>query len=106
MGGGLGGPGGVLAGLGAGGLGALVQRFAHNGFGDVIQSWVGPGQNRPIAPNRLADALGPDTVNDLAQQTGLSRDELLPQLSEVLPRVVDQLTPQGRLPSEDEQKRW
>jgi uncharacterized protein YidB (DUF937 family) len=99
---GLGGSGGLSGGGLAGGLGGLLDSFSQAGHGDIANSWVGPGENRPIAPNQLADALGPDTVDQLSQRTGMPQQDLLSELSHVLPGVVDQLTPQGRLPKEDE----
>jgi uncharacterized protein YidB (DUF937 family) len=87
--------------LGGGGLGGLVEQFRRNGHGNIIDSWLKPGPNQRIAPNQLADALGDDTVQSLAQQTGLPRDELLEELSETLPDAVDQMTPDGRLPDDD-----
>jgi len=102
-----GGLGGLLAGGAAGsvlsgGLADLVRRFEQAGHGDVAHSWVGPGSNQPIAPQTLAEALGADRVDALAAQTGLSRDELLNGLSRELPGAVDELTPEGRLPTEQE----
>ncbi|MFX5926194.1 YidB family protein, partial [Acinetobacter baumannii] len=64
--------------------------------------WVGKGQNKPIAPGDLASALGADQIDSLATQSGLSRDELLSGLSQYLPQVIDHLTPDGRLPTEQE----
>lgn len=102
--------GGLLAGGAAGsvlsgGLGDLLKQFQHNGQGDVASSWVGTGQNREIAPHELEKALGSDTVNSLAEQAGLSRVELLQGMSQQLPSFVDQLTPHGRIPTEDEMSR-
>jgi uncharacterized protein YidB (DUF937 family) len=112
MGGGLGdllksGLGGLLAtgaagSIVSGGLGDLLKQFQQNGHGDAADSWVGTGPNKTISPNDLAGALGADKINALAAQTGMSHDELLQGLSEYLPKVVDQLTPQGRLPTEQE----
>jgi uncharacterized protein YidB (DUF937 family) len=102
MGGGSGGLGGMLG----GGLGSLIERFNQSGHGDVMDSWIGAGRNRPIAPRELYDALGDDTVETLARETGMPRDELLSELSDTLPDVVDRLTPDGRLPDEDEMGRW
>jgi uncharacterized protein YidB (DUF937 family) len=85
-----------------GGLGGLLGQFQKNGLGDVIGSWIGPGQNQPIAPNQLGSALGPAVLNSLAQRTGLSEQDLLSHLSQVLPDVVDKLTPDGRLPTAQE----
>jgi uncharacterized protein YidB (DUF937 family) len=105
-----GGLGGLLAGGAAGsilssGLGDLVRQFQQSGHGDVINSWVGPGTNRAISPNTLADALGADRINAMTAHSGMSRDELLESLSQELPGVIDQLTPEGRIPTEQEASR-
>ena len=102
-----GGLGGLLAGGAAGsvisgGLGDLLKQFQQNGQGDTANSWVGKGENKPIAPGDLANALGANQIDSLASQSGLSRDELLSGLSQYLPGVVDHLTPDGRLPTEQE----
>jgi uncharacterized protein YidB (DUF937 family) len=98
-----GGLGGLLGGLGgAGALGALVGQLQQGGLGDQVASWVGHGQNAPVAPNQLANALGDDNVAALQQQTGMPRDQLLSQLADHLPDAIHQLTPQGRLPDEGE----
>jgi uncharacterized protein YidB (DUF937 family) len=99
--------GGLLAGGAAGsvisgGLGDVLKQLQQGGQGEVANSWVGKGDNKPIAPGDLASALGADQINALASQSGLSRDELLNGLSRYLPQVIDHLTPDGRLPSEDE----
>ncbi|WP_299652684.1 YidB family protein [Methylobacterium sp.] len=93
-------------GEGHGGLDGLVDRFQRGGLGDVIESWIGHGENRSVAPNRLADALGPETVNALEQRTGMNRDDLLAQLAQVLPQVVNGLTPQGRRPTGEDVRGW
>ena len=87
-------------------LDGLVDRFRQGGLGDVIESWIGPGANRPVAPDQLARALGPDTVDTLQSQTGLDRETLLSQLAQALPEVVHALTPQGRVPGEAERRGW
>jgi uncharacterized protein YidB (DUF937 family) len=112
LGGGLGdvlkGPlGGLLGGAAAGsvisgGLGDLLKQLQQGGHGDTANSWVGNGSNRPIAPGDLANALGADQIDQLSSQSGLSRDDLLKGLSQYLPKVVDHLTPDGRLPTDDE----
>jgi uncharacterized protein YidB (DUF937 family) len=89
-----------------GGLGSLVERFQQNGHGDVINSWVGSGQNQPITPDQLHQALGPDAVNNLSRMTGVSPQDLVSELSRVLPGIVDKLTPQGRMPDHAEMSRW
>lgn len=104
--GGLLGGGGLTGGALAGGLGDLLSRFAQAGHGDVAQSWVKSGPNAAINPSQLDDVLGSSTVDDLSRQTGLDRGDLLSQLSATLPHVVDQLTPHGRLPTDDEHTNW
>ena len=83
-----------------GGLGDLIGRFTQGGLGDVIGSWIGPGQNAPISGDQLSHVLGSDTISDLAAQLGLSNEEAAGQLSQMLPQVVDRLTPQGHAPAE------
>jgi uncharacterized protein YidB (DUF937 family) len=105
--GGLGGLLGSLGGAGAGGLlsgalGELVERFRQNGQGEAVDSWVSRGPNKDVAPHQLEEAIGPDVLATLAQQTGLSREEILARLSRDLPQAVDQYTPDGRLPTEQE----
>jgi uncharacterized protein YidB (DUF937 family) len=98
--GGLGGLLGGGAGSVSGGLNDLLKQFQQNGQGEVAKSWIGKGPNNSISPNDLATALGADRVNTLASFSGMSRNDLLSQLSQQLPDVVDQLTPEGRLPTE------
>jgi uncharacterized protein YidB (DUF937 family) len=102
--GGLGGllGGGATGSVLSGGLNDLLKQFQQNGKGDVAESWIGPGANKTISPNDLATALGADRINTLAGFSGMSRDDLLNGLSQRLPDVVDQLTPHGRLPTEQE----
>jgi uncharacterized protein YidB (DUF937 family) len=105
-----GGLGGLLGGAAAGsvlsgGLGNLLRGFQESGHGHTADSWVGTGPNKAIAPNDLADALGSDTLDTLSQQTGMGRNDLLEALRHQLPGFVDQLTPHGRIPSEDEASR-
>ena len=102
-----GGLGGLLAGGAAGsvisgGLGDLLNQLQKGGQGDTANSWVGKGPNKAIAPGDLANALGADQIEHLSAQSGLSRDELLSGLSQYLPQVIDHLTPDGRLPTENE----
>jgi uncharacterized protein YidB (DUF937 family) len=89
-----------------GGLDGLVDRFRQGGLGDVMESWIGHGTNRPVAPAQLAQALGPDTLDTLQSQTGMDREALLSQLAQALPEVVHALTPQGRVPGEEERRGW
>src|SRR5215813_13208622 len=89
-------PGGILS----GGLGELVDRFKESGQGDTADSWVGTGSNKPVTPTQLEQVIGPEILESLSKQTGLSRKELLARLSRELPDAVDKYTPQGRLPTE------
>lgn len=85
-------------GPGGGGLGGLMQQFQQGGLGDLVASWVGTGQNLPVSPGQLQDVLGSDMLSQFAQQLGLSQGQAADQLSQLLPQVVDKLTPNGQLP--------
>jgi len=114
-GGGLGGMlGGLLGGAAAGGaagsvlsggLGDLMKQLQQGGLGDAASTWVSNGANKPVSPGDLSKALGADQINMLASQTGMSSDELLQNLAKALPDVVNHLTPDGRLPTEQEASR-
>ena len=86
-------PGGI-----GGALGGLISHLQANGAGSAANSWVGTGTNMPIDGAQLSQALGPDLVNKIAASTGMSPDQIMQQLSHVLPQVVDGLTPHGHLP--------
>ncbi len=107
-GGGLGGLlGGLLAGGAAGsvlsgGLGDLVKQLQQGGHTEAANSWVGTGPNKQISANDLASALGPDQINTISAQTGISPDELLAELAKQLPEIINRLTPNGKLPTEHE----
>ncbi len=99
--------GGILGGASvgsvvSGGLRELVDRFQQNGQAETADSWVRTGTNQPIGSGHLEQAIGPEVLNTLAEQTGLSREELLERLTRELPDAVDEFTPQGRLPTDDE----
>ncbi len=80
------------------GVGELVDRFRQHGQGATADSWVETGPNKPINDREVETALGPDVIDSLVRQTGLSRADLLSRLAAVLPEVVDKMTPEGRLP--------
>ncbi|ODU98898.1 MAG: hypothetical protein ABT20_17980 [Rubrivivax sp. SCN 70-15] len=84
--------------LGNGGLQDLVAKFEQGGLGHLIGSWIGSGQNLPISADQLHQVLGSETIAGLAQQLGLSHGDVAAQLSQLLPQVVDKLTPQGAVP--------
>src|SRR6478735_6897054 len=105
-----GGLGGLLGGGAAGselsgGLGNLIKGFQDSGHAHAAESWVGTGPNKEIAPGDLADALGSDTLDTLSQRTGMGQNDLLEALRQQLPDFVDQLTPHGRIPTEEEASR-
>ena len=91
---------------GMGGYDGILAKLNQAGLGNVVNSWVGTGPNKQISPGDLASALGADQINTLTSQTGLSRDELLSGLAKQLPDIINQLTPDGRLPTEREASRW
>src|SRR5262249_37162966 len=70
------------------GFDVLLRQFQQNGLGDIVNSWIGPGQNQPISPTQRRQAIGPNTVNDLSRQTGAAQDELLALLSKYLPGII------------------
>ncbi len=103
--------GGLLAGGAAGtvlsgGLDNLIKDLQANGYGKAAQSWVGTGPNESISPSDLESALGGDVLDTLSAQTGLSRNELAQGLCQELPEMVDEFTPNGRLPTEQDIARW
>jgi uncharacterized protein YidB (DUF937 family) len=81
------------------GLGGLLNKLQQGGLGNEAKSWVGSGQNQPVSPGQLGSALGSNIIKLLAQKSGLSEEELTKQLSQILPGIVDKLTPNGRLPT-------
>lgn len=97
--------GGAAGGLLSGGLSDLLKQFQQSGHGETAQSWVASGENKPIEQSDVEQALGPQRIAWLMEQTGMSRDELLRGLSQELPGFVDKLTPEGRVPSADEANR-
>ena len=102
-----GGLGGLLAGGAAGsvlsgGLNDLLKQLQQSGQGDVAKSWVGTGPNKAISSDDIAKALGADQISALMAHSGMSRQDLLEGLSQNLPEVVNQLTPEGRVPTEQE----
>ncbi len=92
---GSGGSGGSLS----EGLGELMNRFRTAGHGASADTWVSKEPNAPLQPDQLEQALGKDTIDELATKTGLSRAEIMARLTTALPQTVDQLTPDGHLPA-------
>ena len=83
-----------------GGLGGLVSKFQQAGLGDAIGSWISNGQNQPISGDQLSQVLGSDTIGKVAAQLGLGQGEAAGQLSQLLPEIINQLTPQGQAPAQ------
>ncbi|MFT3987414.1 YidB family protein [Aestuariivirga sp.] len=82
-----------------GGISDVVDKFRNAGHGSAADSWVGTGANADVTPDQTASALGPDIIDALVKQTGLTRDELLKRLSQILPQAVDTMTPGGKFAS-------
>jgi uncharacterized protein YidB (DUF937 family) len=81
------------------GVSGLMQKFQNKNMGNIFNSWVGTGENQPIQPDQVQDALGPETVDQLSQSSGMPKDSMLQQLSQYLPTIVDKLTPNGQMPT-------
>ena len=84
---------------GHGGLGGLVSKFQQAGLGDAVSSWIGNGQNQPVSGDQVTNALGSGTVADLASKLGVSPGEAAGQLAQVLPGLINHLTPNGEAPA-------
>lgn len=82
-----------------GGLQALINKFQQQGLGETVNSWVSTGPNKPISPEEVHRALGPDLLQQLSAKSGLSVQDLTQKLSTILPQAIDTMTPNGRVPS-------
>lgn len=111
LGGGSGGPGGGSGTLGAllpilgsmlaqGGLSKVLSGFKGQGLGSQADSWVGSGSNEPVSGSQVRQALGDDEIAGIAGKLGVSQDEAAEAVAEVLPRLVDGVSPEGKLPAE------
>ena len=89
---------GLLTNKETGGLGGLMQAFNQQGLGDIISSWVGKGKNLPINPEQVQEVLGSDVIKQLAEKSGVSVDAAKAHLSELLPSLIDKVTPEGKIP--------
>ena len=85
----------------SGWLNGLISQFTSKGLGDIISSWVGTGKNLPISAQQIQDVLGSDTVKNLASKLNIDTGSLTSQLSNLLPQVVDKITPDGKVPEGD-----
>jgi uncharacterized protein YidB (DUF937 family) len=82
-----------------GGVQGIVTQLEQQGLGNTVQSWVGTGPNQPISPAQVHQAFGTGILSELAARTGLNPQDLAQKLSQVLPQVVDKLTPAGTVPT-------
>jgi uncharacterized protein YidB (DUF937 family) len=92
---------GMLEQGGTDGLAGLAKNFQSQGLGDIFSSWVSTGENKPIQPDQLQNALGPEKLQQLTGGTGMALQAALPLLAQILPVVIDKLTPHGKLPQDD-----
>lgn len=83
---------------GSGGLSGLVDKLSQSGLADVASSWIGKGDNKPISASQLVEALGKDKVDAIAQEAGIPPEKGAEVISQVLPEVVNQMTPEGEVP--------
>jgi uncharacterized protein YidB (DUF937 family) len=84
----------------SGGVSGLLDKLRNSGLGEHADSWVGTGQNIAVSPNQLRDAIGPDVIGQLAQRFGVSESQATGSLAQVLPELVNQMTPQGQVPAD------
>lgn len=82
----------------SGGMQGIINSFQQKGLGDIVSSWVSPGENKSISSEQVKEALGRDRVRDLASKAGISEDEAAMRLSSELPEFVDKMTPEGNVP--------
>ncbi len=83
-----------------GGLPGIISKFQHGGLADQVGSWVGTGTNQPITGGQLQEVLGSGSIGQIAQQLGLSHADASSGLAQVLPKIIDHLTPNGQLPAD------
>jgi uncharacterized protein YidB (DUF937 family) len=81
-----------------GGLQGLMERFQEAGLGNAVSSWIGTGENVPVTPGQVQQALGDGPLQQISEESGLTQDETANHLSELLPTLVDKLTPAGHIP--------
>jgi len=84
-----------------GGLQGLIQTFKEKGLGDAVSSWISTGENQPVSRDQIQHALGGSLIQQIAEQLGSSKSEVSGSLSNLLPQIIDKLTPNGTLPDSD-----
>jgi uncharacterized protein YidB (DUF937 family) len=92
---------GLLTNPQTGGLQGLIQMFKEKGLGDAVSSWISTGENQPVSGDQIQHALGGNLIQQIAEQLGSSKSEISGGLSDLLPQIIDKLTPNGTLPDGD-----
>src|SRR4051794_1391847 len=85
----------------AGGLQGILQQLQSSGIADQVASWIGTGENAPVSGNQIAEALGTDSVTQIAQHAGIAPEHAAAGLAQLLPQIIDQLTPGGQVPQNE-----
>lgn len=85
----------------AGGLSGILSKLQQGGLADAASSWVGTGANQPVSADALGKALGPDLMGMVTSALGSNQHQAASTMSELLPDLIDRLTPQGQLPQDD-----
>src|SRR5437879_3650852 len=85
-----------------GGLGGILSKFEHGGMAEEVGSWIGTGANMPISGNQLQEILGTGTIGQIAQQLGLSHGDASSGLAQILPQIIDKMTPTGQVTTGDD----
>ena len=87
--------------FGGGGLQGIVSQLTSCGLGQQVQSWIGNGENKPVSGQQIQQAMDPAALSQMAQQTGMSPDQISNHVAQALPSLIDQVTPNGKVPSSD-----
>ncbi|HEY1623491.1 MAG TPA: YidB family protein [Streptosporangiaceae bacterium] len=83
------------------GLQGMMSQLQSSGMQDQVQSWIGQGQNKPVSGEQIRQAVDPTVLNQVAEQAHISPEEASNKVAQVLPEMVNQVTPQGQMPSSD-----
>lgn len=86
----------------AGGIQGVMEKFQKSGLGDIVASWVGTGQNQSITPDQITQALGQENIQVITQEVNIPAEQSGNLLSELLPVLIDQLTPNGQVPDQNQ----
>jgi uncharacterized protein YidB (DUF937 family) len=93
---------GLISNPQTGGLQGLIQTFKEKGLGDAVSSWISTGENQPVSGDQVHHALGGNLIQQIAEQLGSSKSEVSGSLANLLPEIIDKLTPNGSLPEGDQ----